>query len=144
LRRFGNDELRGMLPARASAAGVDFAIRSPGETHSLVTHFAVSEVTGESDVIQRLQRSSARYFDRPDREPGGNGVFSDAWDANARSLRGFAGYARATKEAGTFQWEAATNIRSPGFEVNDLAFLTRSDFVWMNANVMANFTDPTP
>src|SRR5690606_8294297 len=85
LRRFGNDELRGMLPARAPAAGVDFAIRSPAETHSLGTHFAVSEVTGASDVIQRRQRSSARYFDRPDREPGGNGVFSDAWDANARS-----------------------------------------------------------
>ncbi|MBI4545610.1 MAG: hypothetical protein HY703_10465 [Gemmatimonadetes bacterium] len=35
------------------------------------------------------------------------------------------------------------NLRSPGFEVNDLAFLTRADYVWMNTNLGRQWTQPT-
>ena len=46
------------------------------------------------------------------------------------------------KEAGSWLWETAQNVRSPGFEVNDLAFLSRSDLHWMNANVSRQWTVP--
>jgi hypothetical protein len=36
-----------------------------------------------------------------------------------------------------------TNIRSPGFEVNDLAYLDRADYMWFNGNVGAQWTTPT-
>ena len=32
---------------------------------------------------------------------------------------------------------------SPGFEVNDLAFLTRADYFWVNGNIIRAFTKPT-
>jgi len=40
-------------------------------------------------------------------------------------------------------WETAMNVRTPGFEANDLAFLTRADYIWYNANVFRSFTKPT-
>ncbi len=49
----------------------------------------------------RLQRSSARYFQRPDRESGGNGVFSDRLRPLApRRCAGYGGYLRLAKDAG--------------------------------------------
>jgi hypothetical protein len=47
------------------------------------------------------------------------------------------------KDAGTLRWEAMTNVRSPGFEVNDLAFLNRADYVWLNGNIAGSWTTPT-
>ena len=38
-----------------------------------------------------LQRSSARYFQRPDRDAGANGLFSDALRPDATALRGYGG-----------------------------------------------------
>jgi hypothetical protein len=36
----------------------------------------------------------------------------------------------------------ATNIRSPGFEVNDLAYMQRADYLWFSGNVAHNWTVP--
>jgi hypothetical protein len=106
-------------------------------------NFALSSVAGDSLAIARLQRSSARYFQRPDREQGSNALFSNAYDPSLTALRGFGGYLRASKEAGTLRWETQVNVRSPGFEVNDLAFLTRADYVWALANLNGYWTKPT-
>ncbi len=111
--------------------------------YRLMTSWAVSQVSGDSNAILRVQHSSARYFQRPDRKHGGNGAFTDALDSSLTSMRGFAGYARLSKESGDFRWELSTNLRSPGFEVNDMAYLTRADYVWMNANVNRRWTKPT-
>ena len=110
--------------------------------YRLMAQIAMSQVSGDSAAIGQVQRSSARYFQRPDREHGGNGLFSDRFDPSLTALRGWAAYARFAKESGDWNFEAATNIRSPGFENNDIAFLTRADYVWMNANLLRNFTRP--
>jgi hypothetical protein len=107
-----------------------------------MSNVAVSNVTGDASAIHQLQTSSARYFDRPDREHGNNGLFSDRYDPTLTSLRGYGGYVRASKESGNWLFESSVNIRSPGFEVNDLAFLTRADYVWMNANIFRQWTKP--
>ena len=46
------------------------------------------------------------------------------------------------KENGIWQWEVQTNWRSPGFEVNDLSFLDRTDYRWMSANLGRQWTKP--
>jgi hypothetical protein len=97
---------------------------------------AVSSIAGDSLAIARAQRSSARYFQRPDHDGG------PAFDPSATSLRGIAGYARLSKDAGEWLFEASTNFRTPGFEVNDLAFMARADYAWMSANVLRQFTRP--
>jgi hypothetical protein len=40
-------------------------------------------------------------------------------------------------------WELMQNWRSTGFEVNDLAYLDRADYKWMNAKISRVWTVPT-
>lgn len=143
IRRFTYDSLRLSMPSHAEAVGFDWERWWKKRTYRIMSNFALSNVTGEPDVIRTLQQSSARYFDRPDREHGSNGTFSDRYDPTLTSLRGFGGYMRASKESGNWLFETSLNVRSPGFEVNDLAFLTRADYVWMNANVFRQWQKPT-
>jgi uncharacterized protein DUF5916 len=143
LRWFDSDTLEARIPGHAEAVGVDWEMWWKNRTYHLLGNFAVSNAAGDSLAIVRLQRSSARYFQRPDRVSGGNGIFSDALDAGATALRGYGGYLRLAKDAGDWQWEGAVNYRSPGFEVNDAAFLQRADYVWMLGNVMRRWTRPT-
>jgi hypothetical protein len=135
--------LAARLPRHAEAMGLDWTWSWGNRTYQFMGSVAGSNVAGDASAIHRIQRSSARYFQRPDRGHGTNGVFSDAYDPEATRLGGYAAYMRLGKNAGTWLWETAVNLRSPGFEVNDLAFLTRADYVWMNANLFREFTRPT-
>ncbi|HEX8271573.1 MAG TPA: DUF5916 domain-containing protein [Longimicrobiaceae bacterium] len=143
VRRFGSDALERRLPGHAEAAGLDWEAWWSNRTYRLMGNVAVSSAAGDSAAVLRLQRSSARYFQRPDRQSGGNGVFSDLLDPSATALRGHGGYLRLAKDAGEWLWEGAVNYRSPGFEVNDAAFLNRADYVWTLANVMRRWDTPT-
>ncbi|HEU4884088.1 MAG TPA: DUF5916 domain-containing protein [Longimicrobium sp.] len=143
IRRFDSDPLERRLPGHAEALGADWEMWWKDRTYHLMGNVAVSNASGDSAAILRLQTSSARYFQRPDRVSGGNGIFSDVLDAGATSLRGYGGYLRMAKDAGDWQWEGAVNYRSPGFEVNDAAFLQRADYVWNLANVMRVWNTPT-
>ncbi|HEX8318189.1 DUF5916 domain-containing protein [Longimicrobium sp.] len=144
VRRFGEGDglLRNQLPAHAEALGADWNLYWKNQTYRLMGNVALSNVMGDSLAIDRLQRSSARYFNRPDRGQGSNGVFSDRYETGATALRGFGGYARLSKESGDWLWESSVNYRSPGFEVNDMAFLTQADYVWMHGNVLRQWTQP--
>ncbi|HYH78561.1 MAG TPA: DUF5916 domain-containing protein [Longimicrobium sp.] len=142
IRRFDNDALEQRIPGHAEAIGADWEMWWKNRTYHLLGNVALSNTSGDSLAILRLQRSSARYFQRPDRQSGGNGLFSDLLDTQATALRGYGGYLRMAKDAGDWRWEGAVNYRSPGFEVNDAAFLTRADHVWTLANVQRNWTTP--
>ena len=142
-RDLGEPLLRERIPSHAEAAGVDWSYAWANRRYTFVGNLAASSVSGDAAALDRIQRSSARYFQRPDREQGGNGLFSDAYDPSATGLRGYGGYARLAKEGGGWLWETAVNFRSPGFEVNDLAFLTRADYFWMNANISRQLNQPT-
>lgn len=135
--------LTARLPSHAETVGFDWNARWKDRTYSFFGNVAFSNVSGDSAAIHRIQRSSARYFQRPDRGAGSNGVFSGAYDPLATHLRGWGGYARLGKDSGEWLWETAVNVRSPGFEANDLAFLTRADYLWMNANLFRIFSRPT-
>jgi hypothetical protein len=143
IRRFDSSALEELLPSHAEAVGVDWEMWWKNRTFHLLGNFAVSNAAGDPLAIERLQRSSARYFQRPDRTSGGNGLFSDLLDPSATALRGYGGYLRMAKDAGDWRWEGAVNYRSPGFEVNDAAFLQRADYVWTLGNVMRSWNRPT-
>lgn len=144
VRRFGegDEALRGQLASHAEALGVDWNLYWKNQTYRLMGNVALSNVQGDSLAMGRLQRSPARYFQRPDRDGGGNGIFSDAYDTGAGALRGYGGYARLSRESGPWRWESSVNVRSPGFEVNDMAFLSRADYLWMNGNLVRLWTQP--
>ena len=80
-----------------------------------------SHVNGSADALLRTQRSSTRYFQRPDAKR-----FSI--DPTRSSLDGFAASTQVRKVTGTHWtgdfWVATT---SPGFEMNDIGFQQRAD-----------------
>jgi hypothetical protein len=143
IRRFDYDSLRRTMPAHSEAVGLDGERWWKNRTYRLMGNVALSNVVGDTSVIRGLQENSARYFHRPDRSHGDNGFFSDRYDPTLTELRGYGGYLRASKESGNWLFESSLNVRSPGFEVNDLAFLTRADYAWMNANAFRQWTTPT-
>ena len=145
VRNFNDDNptLRQVLPGHAEAGGIDWDVQWGNRAFSFIGSLAMSQVSGDTATMRRIQESSARYYQRPDRDEHSNGVLTDGYDGTLTSLRGLGAYARVAKQSGNWLWEAATNVRTPGFEVNDIAFLQRSDYAWMNANVMRQYNEPT-
>jgi hypothetical protein len=134
--------LRTQLNSHAEAAGAQTTLWWGRRTYRFMGYLEYTQIAGDSQAILRVQRSSARYFQRPDRGNGSNGLFTDAYDPSLTAMRGYAAYGRVSKEAGDWLWEAATMIKSPGFESNDVGFTSQADRIWMNGNVLRQFTRP--
>ncbi len=84
-------------------------------------YVAGSHVSGEPEVIARLQRSSARYFDRPDAE-------HLTYDPLRSPLSGYTADLNLRKQAGVhWRGSAGVGVTSPAFEVNDLGFQRDAD-----------------
>jgi hypothetical protein len=158
--RGGATQIRGIVTSVIRDLGDDAFMRARLNTHSeafgigtdwyfrrrdyrLMAQIAGTQVSGDTGAIRRQQVASARYFNRPDRKQGSNGLISDAYDPAATSMRGLGAYMRFSRETGKMLWEVATNIRTPGFENNDIAFITRADYIWMNGNILRQWTRPT-
>jgi hypothetical protein len=131
------------LNRHSESVGIDWSARWKNRSWSLVGNVAFTNNAGDPAAIQRLQTSSARYFQRPDRGPGTNGLLTGHYDPTLTSLRGLGGYTRFGKDAGRVLFETAVNWRTPGFEANDVAFNTRSDYIWGNANLALSLAKPT-
>lgn len=142
-RQTGDSLVSDRLRSHAEAGGFDWNHAWHRHEYSWMGSALVSSVSGSAAAIASTQRSSARYFQRPDRHVGGGGFFDARSDTTATTLRGYGFFTRVAKDNGTLLWEAMTNIRSPGFEVNDLAYLDRADYMWFNGNVGGQWTTPT-
>ena len=142
VRRLHDELLTDSLHAHAEAAGADVSQSWANQRYSFRSQLVLSDVGGSAAAITRTMRSSAHYFQRPDRKDTGAGLFSARYDTTATDLRGYGYYARLAKDNGNWLWEVQNNVRSPGFEVNDLAFLNRADYDWMNANLLRQWTVP--
>ena len=138
VRDLSDPGLADQLTSHAEAAGVELDQFWKSRTYRLMATFAMSNVGGEAEAVDRLQRASARYYQRPDRDD------SALYDPSRTSLQGWASYARLSKETGNWVWELNSNVRSPGFEVNDLGFLTKADYAWMSGNLRRRWTRPGP
>jgi uncharacterized protein DUF5916/cellulose/xylan binding protein with CBM9 domain len=143
VRDLSDSSLRTQLNVHSEAAGLETSLWWHRRTYRFMGHVALTDISGDSSAILRAQQSSARYFQRPDRGNGSNGLFSDRYDPSLTSMRGYGGYARVGKQSGDWLWELSTNIRSPGFEANDVAFNSQADRIWMNGNVLRQYTHPT-
>ncbi|HET7456815.1 MAG TPA: DUF5916 domain-containing protein [Gemmatimonadaceae bacterium] len=131
------------LRSHAEAVGVDWMHRWHARDYSWRGSIVASNVAGSPAAITLVERSSAHYFQRPDRRVTGDEIFGARYDTTATSLQGYGLYTRLAKDNGDWLWETAQNWRSPGFEVNDLSYLDRADYRWMNANVGHSWSIPT-
>lgn len=124
-----------VLRSRAFSGGSDFRWRFGGDGYEIEAALMGSRVEGSTQALWETQRSSARYFQRPDQ----NYV---TVDSTRTSLTGFAGNARIAKITGFLTWDLRYNTRSPGFEVNDLGFLRQADMHQERAEVELRWLKP--
>ena len=135
--------LASLLPENAQSVGVDAEYFWGKRTYRAYAAVSASRVAGDSTAIFRLQRSSARYFQRPDRDVASLGLFSDAYDPSATLLGGFGAIARVAKQGGNWIGDVNLSTVSPGFETNDLGYQRIADWHWVNGTVGRRFTKPT-
>ncbi len=141
-RSFDDPDLKSLLNAHSEGLGLDADYWWKDRNYHLMASGAFTSISGSAEAIDRAQRSSARYLQRPDRESSNDGLFSNSYDPTATSLRGYGLYTRIAKESGSFRWESSLNVRSPGFENNDFAFLSRADLIWMHGNLQYRWRTP--
>ncbi|MGH7467995.1 MAG: DUF5916 domain-containing protein [Longimicrobiales bacterium] len=126
-----------LVPRNAVTGGADFNLRFRNGEYALQGAVGYSRVHGESEALAVLQRSSARYYQRPDAdylelEPERTSL--QGWRAH------LAGHRRAGRHLlGSLEAEAI----SPGFEVNDAGRLTRVDHVRAFATTTYRETVPS-
>jgi Domain of unknown function (DUF5916)/Carbohydrate family 9 binding domain-like len=110
------------LPSSASILGVDWENAWQRRRWTVSGSFANSTVRGDPAAITRLQRANYRSFQRPDAD-------HLQFDPSRTSLSGHYGSFTVAKTAGDrFLGSVTYEETSPGFEVNDVGFQTRSDF----------------
>ncbi|GIW53336.1 MAG: hypothetical protein KatS3mg081_2691 [Gemmatimonadales bacterium] len=124
-----------VLRSRAFSGGSDFRWRFGGDRYEIEAALMGSRVEGSTKALLETQKSSARYFQRPDQ----NHV---RIDSTRTSLSGFAANARIAKVTGFLTWDLRYNTRSPGFEVNDLGFLRQADMHQQRAEVELRWLTP--
>lgn len=130
--------LSSVLPGQARTAGLDAEYTWARRTYRLYAALAGSRVTGDSTAILRLQHSSARYLQRPDRRDA-----QEVYDPGATRLEGAGAIVRLAKQGGNWIWDLNAASVSPGFETNDLGYQTMADWRWVNGSFGRRFTRPT-
>jgi hypothetical protein len=118
-----DDERFDFLRRSARVLGVDGRHRFGGGRYEGTLFLTASQVEGSPAAILRTQRSSARYFQRPDAE-------HLTLDPTATRLGGWGSMATLGTVGGRTGWWAAVSNRSPGLEVNDAGFQSGADSRW--------------
>jgi hypothetical protein len=118
-----NDPALDILTQDAITGGIDLFHQWADKEYFLDVRLIGSVVNGSATSIGLLQRSSARYFQRPD------AGYVDV-DSTRTSLAGHGGSIRIGKGSKGL-WRYATGIRwrSPGLEINDLGFMQQVDVI---------------
>jgi hypothetical protein len=118
-----------LLREDAFAVGADLDHRwGAGDAYRLRSSFTVSRVGGSAEAIAATQRSSLRYFQRPDNHAA-------TLDATRTTLGGSATLLEVEKRAGDWRWFVGGILRTPGFEINDLGFLRDADLAFGQARI---------
>jgi hypothetical protein len=125
-RQIDGTGLEDLLRSSAYSGGLDLTHRFADDSWRVSGKLLGSRIEGSPEAMVRAQRSSARFFQRPD---SGQDV-----DSTATSMSGWSWVGEIAKESGG-PWRAAafSMVRSPGFEVNDLGFMRETDMIGYGA-----------
>ena len=127
---------RALLPQRAYSAGLDgWTFLGEDRGWAVRGYLAGSRISGDAAAIDRVQRSSRHYMDRPDMD------YLD-YDPDRTSLDGWAGRAVLNKERGSLTFNASLGAVSPGFDVAEVGFLNWSDLVNRSVAVGHRWLEP--
>jgi len=135
-RGLQTDGLRDRLVGAAYVAGVDgHAFLNSGRDYVVTGAISASRVSGSMAAISRLERSSARYFQRPD------ATHLD-YDPAAQTLAGWNLQIDFSRNTGGLRPSGSFWAVSPGYEANDVGYMNTADRMGMHAGVV--WLKPTP
>ncbi len=134
-RDLADSALATRLRSSAYTTGLDARADFDQRMWSLEGSVAGSLIQGDADAIHAAQRTSARYFGRPDAD-------HLELDPDATSMAGMFGRTALSKKAGDWRGAAELSAITPGFEINDLGFQSAADRVELEGNFGYNQTVP--
>jgi hypothetical protein len=120
----------------AIAVGANTLLRFKGGQYEFRASGGGSYLTGNEQAVERWQRSSSHYAQRPDRD-------YSPLDPTKTSMAGWSVQMNLDKTGGRhWLWNVNTKIDSEDFEVNDFAQLNGADGMLSNANLRYRETQP--
>jgi Domain of unknown function (DUF5916)/PDZ domain/Serine aminopeptidase, S33 len=135
-RSLSDDRLAGFLTDRAFAGGADWTLRFLGGQYEVGGYAGASRVDGTAAALARVQRSSARYYQRPDAD-------HVDFDPTRTSLSGYTAGVRAERLGGRhWLWFTSIDATSPGFEINDAGRISSADVVFAYGQLRYRETEP--
>jgi hypothetical protein len=124
------------LPGNATVLGLDGNVFfDQKRTWVASGSFAGSMVSGDAASMLRLQRASARYYQRPD-------ATHLSLQPDATQLSGWSGQFNVNRRAGNLLLDGAMWAVSPGFESNDLGYSPGADRVGGHLGMIWRKTTP--
>ena len=136
-RKFDEPALRSDVNSRAVVGGVDgYTFIGEDREWVLSSWVGGSRIEGTREHILEVQQNSCHYFQRPDAR-------NIRIDSNATALNGYGIKFRLNREKGNVLWNSSIGILSPGFDINDVGFLSRGDVINWHTGTGYRFVDPT-
>ncbi len=126
--RFIKDSSLMYLPSAAYTGGIDFQTFWKDKTYRVSAKAVASSLYGSTEAITWEQKSSRRYYQKPDG--------SRKLDTTLRLLQGTGASAEFAKIGGHWQFGVRGSMNSPGLELNDQGYLRIADLIiqsaWVN------------
>jgi hypothetical protein len=135
-RSLDDPALADVLPSSAVVASADGRLRTEDRVYELAAVAGMSSMLGCAAAIERVQRSSAHYFQRPGQS------YLD-FDPTATSLVGWHAGATLAKRAGLWRGTGLVGAESPRFELNDIGAVSSTDDIDLALDIERNVTTPT-
>jgi hypothetical protein len=130
------DPLAALYARNAMSLAGNTLLRFHGGQYELRAEGGGSMVNGSEQALERVQRSSAHFAQRPDRE-------YSPLDPTLTSYPGWTVQGSFNRTGGRhWLWGANTKIDSVGFETNDFAQLTGADGLLVAGNIRYRETQP--
>jgi hypothetical protein len=130
------DLLASLLTRNAFTVSSDSLIRLQDGDYELQLNAGLAYVDGEAAAIDRVQRASAHYQQRPDAD-----YFSyDPLRTSMTGMKLVAGIER--RNARHWVWQVGTETETPDFETNDIGRLSAGDSIVANAQIEYRETVP--
>jgi hypothetical protein len=135
-RRFDDERLRSDVNSNALTFGLDgWTFLDTSKTWVIAGWTGGSRVAGTPERMAALQTGSRHYFQRPDAR-------CVRVDSGATSLSGFAGRFTLNKQKGNVMLNSAVGFLSPGFDLNDMGFMNRTDLINGHFGIGYKWTKP--
>jgi hypothetical protein len=115
-----DENLSDFMHKAAYSGGIDFTQYFKDKKWQLTINTALSQVSGTKEAIEQTQRSSAHYFQRPDKDYA-------IYDPDRTSLTGSGGKIQVGKLNGHLNLMGVVLWKTPSFEINDLGYLQQAD-----------------